>query len=77
MPCRPSARLAVIVGAGLVLAAATYAEAGSRFRGHHGLRRSSNFHQRFYQARSDLHSRSPSFPILAPSNGSAGRCSTW
>ncbi len=57
MPCRPSARLAVIVGAGLVLAAATYAEAGSRFRGHHGLRRSSNFHQRFYQARSDLHYR--------------------
>ena len=57
MPCRPSARLAVIVGAALVLAAATYAEAGSRFRGHHGLRRSSNFHQRFYQARSDLHYR--------------------
>ncbi|MHC4615523.1 MAG: hypothetical protein ACYTAU_18340 [Planctomycetota bacterium] len=57
MPCRPSARLAVIVGAGVVLAAATYTEAGSRVRGHHGLRRSSNFHQRFYQARGDLHSR--------------------
>ncbi|MHC4421241.1 MAG: hypothetical protein ACYS1E_11685 [Planctomycetota bacterium] len=57
MPCRPSARLAVIVGAVVVLAAATCAEAGSRVRGRHGLRRSSNFHQRFYQARADLHYR--------------------
>jgi hypothetical protein len=53
----PTARLAVIVGAGVVLAAATYAEAGPRSRGNYGLRRSSNFHQRFYQARSDLRSR--------------------
>ncbi|MHC4769893.1 MAG: hypothetical protein ACYTEI_14455 [Planctomycetota bacterium] len=57
MSCRPTARLAVIVGAGVVLAAATYTEAGSRVRGQHGLRRSSNFQQRFYQARSDLRCR--------------------
>jgi hypothetical protein len=57
MFCRPTARLAVIVGAGVVLAAATYTEAGPRFRGPHGLRRSSNFQQRFYEARSDLHYR--------------------
>jgi hypothetical protein len=57
MPCRPTARLAVIVGVGVVLAATTFTEAGTRFRGQHGLRRSSNFHQRFYQARADLHYR--------------------
>jgi hypothetical protein len=57
MLCRTTARLALLVGAGVVLAAATYTEAGSRVRGQHGLRRSSNFHQRFYQARSDLHYR--------------------
>ena len=57
MPCRRMPRLALIAGAALVLAAATDAEAGSRVRGQHGPRRSSNFHQRFYQARADLHYR--------------------
>jgi hypothetical protein len=57
MPCCLRVRAALIAAATLVLAATAYAEAGTQFRGSHGLRRSSNFHQRFSQARSDLHYR--------------------
>jgi hypothetical protein len=57
MICRQPARLAVIVGAALLLAAAAAVEAGPRPGGRHGLRRSSHFHQRLYQARRDLYCR--------------------
>jgi hypothetical protein len=54
---RPTRRLALVAAAVLIPAATGRVEAGSGYRGYHGLGRSSHFHQRFHQARGDLHHR--------------------